>query len=263
MARNDVNPVAAQGFQQAATVYEQARPSYPDEVIDFIKSLHEKPDVIIDLGAGTGKLTRLLAPLGAREIIAIEPVEAMRENLKTIPIITKIVDGTAEHIPFEDNSIDMIISAQAFHWFANHQALAEFNRVLKSNGLLVLLWNIDDSSKKEWAKNISEYIDSFRPNKTPRYKEMVWKEAFNNQNYFSPLQHKEFPNTRRITRDLALNRILSTSFVAALPPEQQKKLIDDVKKRLENYDEIRDMKEFDMEYRTDVYWSSPLKSSST
>jgi ubiquinone/menaquinone biosynthesis C-methylase UbiE len=262
MARNDVNPVAAQGFQQAATVYEQARPSYPNELIDFIKTLHDKPDIIIDLGAGTGKFTRLLAPLGAREIIAIEPVAAMRENLKTIPIITKIVDGTAEHIPFEDHSIDMILCAQSFHWFANHRALAEFNRVLKSNGLLVLVWNKDDNSQRQWAKDLSDYVDSFVSRKTPRYRTMIWKETFDDQNFFSELQHKQFSHTHRVTRDLALNRILSSSFVAAAPPEQQTKLKDDVRTRLDNVEEIRGLEEFDIYYDTNVYWCSPLKSSS-
>jgi ubiquinone/menaquinone biosynthesis C-methylase UbiE len=261
MERNDVNPVAAQGFQQAATVYEQARPSYPNELIDFIKTLHDKPNIIIDLGAGTGKLTRLLAPLGAREIIAIEPVAAMRENLKTIPIITKIVDGTAEHIPFEDHSIDMILCAQAFHWFANHRALAEFNRVLKSNGVLVLIWNSDGHSGIGWAASIHEYIDSLNSSCTPRYKTMAWKEAFHDQNYFSELQHKQFSNTHRVTRDLALNRILSTSFVASLSPEQQTKLVDEVRKRLDNAEEIRGVEELDINYVANVYWCSPLKSS--
>jgi ubiquinone/menaquinone biosynthesis C-methylase UbiE len=258
MARNDVNPVAAQGFEKAATVYEQVRPSYPNEVIDFIKSLCDKPDIIVDLGAGTGKITRLLGPIGAREIIAIEPVSAMRENLKNIPIITKIVDGTAEHIPLEDHSVDMIICAQAFHWFANHRALAEFNRVLKSNGLLVLVWNINDYGGKEWAKDLQEYVDSFQPTDASRYRNMSWKTAFDDQNYFSSLQQKQFPNQRRVTRDLALNRILSTSFVAALPSEEQTKLMDEVRKRLEAVEEIRDLQEFDVDYVTDVYWCSPF-----
>jgi ubiquinone/menaquinone biosynthesis C-methylase UbiE len=262
MAKADVNTVAAQGFEQAATVYEQARPSYPNEVIDFIKSLYDKPDIIIDLGAGTGKLTRLLAPIGAREIIAIEPVSAMRENLKKIPIITKIIDGTAEHIPFENNTIDMIICGQSFHWFANHRALAEFNRVLKPNGLLVLVWNVADHRGREWAEKIYEYVDSFRSNGVTRYKTMEWKIAFENQTFFSSLQHKQFTNQQRATRDLAIKRILSISFVAALPSAQQSKLIDEVRKMFDNVEELRDSQEFDVNSLTDVYWCSSLRSSS-
>jgi hypothetical protein len=72
------------------------------------------------------------------------------------------------------------------------------------------------------------------------------------------LQQKQFPNQRRVTRDLALNRILSTSFVAALPSEEQTKLMDEVRKRLEAVEEIRDLQEFDVDYVTDVYWCSPF-----
>jgi ubiquinone/menaquinone biosynthesis C-methylase UbiE len=262
MSKDDVNPVATEGFQKVATIYEQARPSYPSEVIDLIKSLYNKPDIIIDLGAGTGKLTRLLGPIGAREIIAIEPVPAMRESLTKIPIITKIIDGTAEHIPFEDNTIDIIVCGQSFHWFANHDSLAEINRVLKPNGLLVLVWNTTDDTKTEWVKKISEYINSFNTTRTQRYQTMEWKKAFDNQNFFSSLQYKQFTNTFPITRDIAMNRILSTSFIAILPSEQQTKLIDEVGKMLDNVEEIRDKQEFDAHYLTDVYWCSPLKSSS-
>jgi len=261
MARNDVNTFAAQGFEQAATVYEQARPSYPSEAIDLIKSFCDKPDIIIDLGAGTGKLTRLLGPIGAREIVAIEPVSAMRENLKNIPIITKIIDGTAEHIPFDDHTVDIIVCGQAFHWFANHRALAEFNRVLKPNGFLVLIWNIADNSGREWAEEIADYVDSFKPPEVSRYKIMEWKKAFDNQNFFSPLQHKQFSSKQRVTRDLAIKRILSTSFIAALPSEEQKKLIDGVRKIIDNVEEIRNAEEFDVQQNTDVYWCSSLKSS--
>ncbi|CAF1575597.1 unnamed protein product, partial [Adineta steineri] len=74
MANHNMNPIAAEGFEKAAENYEQARPTYPDDAMEFIKSLHDKPNVIVDLGAGTGKLTRLLGSMAAQEIVAIEPV---------------------------------------------------------------------------------------------------------------------------------------------------------------------------------------------
>ncbi|CAF1575592.1 unnamed protein product, partial [Adineta steineri] len=169
---------------------------------------------------------------------------------------------TAEHIPFDDSSIDIIICAQAFHWFATHQTLTELNRVLKSNGLLILIWNNSDNQGIEWADNITKYVDSFKPKDVSRYKSMEWKAVFENQNLFSLLQQKQFSHKQRVTRDLVLNRILSTSFVAALPSDEQTKLVDNVKKMLNDIEEIRNVNEFDISHRTDVYWSSPLKSSS-
>jgi len=141
----NVHHVAQQGFTRGANLYEQVRPSYPTEVIDFLKSLSdETPNVVVDIGAGTGKLTRLLGRLNANELIAIEPVAEMRGNLKNIPIITKIIDATAEKLPLDDHTVDILCCAEAFHWFATHSALAEFHRVLKPNGHLVLIWNSDD-----------------------------------------------------------------------------------------------------------------------
>ncbi|CAF4014481.1 unnamed protein product [Adineta steineri] len=239
MANHKMNPIAAEGFEKAAENYEQARPTYPADAIEFIKSLHDKPNVIVDLGAGTGKLTRLLGSMGAQEIVAIEPVAAMRENLKKIPIITKIIDGTAEHIPFDDNSVDIIICAQSFHWFATHQTLTELNRVLKSNGLLILLWNIpNNQGAPEWAENVTKYVESFKPS-----------------------EGKQFSHKQRVTPDLALKMILSMSFIAKLPSEEQTKLVDNVKKILNDVEEIRNTNGFDINLDTDVYWCSPLKPS--
>ena len=260
MSKDDVNIVAAQGFAQAATAYEQGRPSYPNEAIQWIKTLCQNFDTIVDLGAGTGKFTRLLDCFGAREIIAIEPVLAMRETLKSIPLITKIVDGTAEHIPLDDHTVDMIICAQSFHWFANHRALEEFHRVLKSTGVLVLIWNTSDHSGREWADNITKYVDSFKPNEAVRYKEMLWKSAFDSQKFFSPVLYKQFANEQRMTRYLMIQRILSTSFIAALPSERKTKLIEEVEKMLDQVEEIRHVEDFVIQHQTDVYWCSPLHS---
>ncbi|CAF1122537.1 unnamed protein product [Rotaria sordida] len=83
-----------------------------------------------------------------KEIIAIEPISATHENLKNIPLITKIINETAEHMPFEDNTIDIILCGQSFHWFANYRTLIELNHVLKSNGLLILIWNLADNRER-------------------------------------------------------------------------------------------------------------------
>ena len=260
MSKDDVNRVAANGFEQAAVAYEQSRPSYPNAGIEWIRTLCHNPDTIVDLGAGTGKLTRLLGSFGAREIIAIEPVFGMRETLKAIPIITKIIDGTAEHIPLADHAVDLIICAQAFHWFANHRALKEIHRVLKPTGVLVLIWNTSDHSGKEWADDITKLVDSVKPEEAVRYKDMEWKNAFENQNFFSNVHSKQFHNQQRMTRNLMIQRMLSTSFIAALPSDRKTKLIDQVENMLDQVDEIRNIEEFDVEHLTDVYWCTPLSS---
>ncbi|CAF3550200.1 unnamed protein product [Rotaria sp. Silwood1] len=253
-----MNSVAAVGFQDAANIYDQARPSYPHEAIQFLKSLFPTPTTIVDLGAGTGKLTRLLSAFGAQEIIAIEPVSAMREQLKLIPSITRIIDGTAEHILLEDTTVDIIFCGQSFHWFANERALTEIHRVLKPNGLLVLIWNTLDYPRYNWSQQILELINSYQSPEVPRYRSMKWKACFENQNLFPCLQHKQYANIQHMTRETVINRFLSVSFIAALPSEEIEKFI---MKMRQIFDRAEDMpeQEFDAPYITDVYWSFPQK----
>ena len=262
MAADAIHVSAARGFEQAADIYEKVRPSYPSDAIDRIQSLCNQPDVIVDLGAGTGKFTRLLGSLCAREIIAVEPVAAMRGHLQTIPIISRIIEGTAEHIPLPDNTADMILCAQAFHWFANHRALVEIHRVLKPNGTLVLIWNKQDQTKYPWLSPLAEYVNSFQTQNTPRYITMQWREAFDHQEYFSALQHEQFTSSQRGTRETMVNRVLSTSFIAALSQEEQNNLVNELRKRLADVEEIRNEEEVEMSQLTDLYWCSALKGSS-
>ena len=255
-----IHNVAATGFGQAAKVYEEARPSYPVDVIQYIQSLcPSSPDVIVDLGAGTGKLTRLLGPINARKIIAIEPVAEMRENLQTIPIINEILDGTAENTALPENSVDVVLCAQAFHWFANHRALAEIHHVLKPNGLFVLIWNQPSDSQTAWWHEISNLVDALRAKDTPRYMLMEWKKAFDNQEYFTPLKYQNFLNIQRGNRDMVIKRILSTSFISAASKEEQKKLLEDVRNKLDKAEALQNQEEFDVNNLTDVYWCSAIK----
>ncbi|CAF1210576.1 unnamed protein product [Rotaria sordida] len=255
---NDMNPIAAIGFQNAANIYDQARPSYPNEAIQFIKSLCPTPTTIVDLGAGTGKLTRLLSTFGAQEIIAIEPVSEMRENLKSIPSITRIIDGTAEHILLDDNTVDVIFCGQSFHWFANERALTEIHRVLKPNGLLVLIWNLLDYPRYSWSQQILELKDSYRPPEIPLHRSKKWKAVYENQNLFQCLQHKQFANTQQMTRETIINRFLSISFIAMLSSEEKEKFIMKVRQIIDHTEDMPEQ-EFEVPYNTDVYWSFPQK----
>jgi ubiquinone/menaquinone biosynthesis C-methylase UbiE len=128
----------ARSFDRAAQEYERARPGWPDQTLELVPV---PPDAtVLDLGAGTGKLTRVLTRRYAR-VIAVEPLRTLREILvQTVPD-AEALDGRAEAIPLEDASVDAVFAAQAFHWFANDDAVAEIGRVLRPDGVLVLLWN--------------------------------------------------------------------------------------------------------------------------
>src|SRR5665213_1063988 len=138
----------ATAFEGAATVYEEARPDYPTEAVSFlVDTLGLGPGRrVLDLAAGTGKLTRALIPSGA-QVIGVEPVSAMRRILaaSTSPVVAAMA-AVARALPVGDGVLDAITVAQAFHWFATDDALAEMRRTLREGGALGLIWNRRDRS---------------------------------------------------------------------------------------------------------------------
>jgi SAM-dependent methyltransferase len=128
----------ARSFDRAAAEYEQARPGYPEGVLDLLPLGTDA--TVLDLGAGTGKLTRLLTTRFAR-VIAVEPLDGMRAILGQVVPSAESLAGTAEAIPLPDASVDAVFAGQAFHWFSNDEAVAEIARVLRPGGMLCLVWN--------------------------------------------------------------------------------------------------------------------------
>src|SRR5207248_291508 len=139
-----VHPAAA-GFARAADVYERARPEYPPEAVAWlVERLDLGPGrVVVDVAAGTGKLTRLLVPSGA-QVVAVEPLAEMREVLRGVVPEAEAREGTAEALPLPDDCADAVMVAAAFHWFRRDEALPELARVLRPGGRLAIVYNLRD-----------------------------------------------------------------------------------------------------------------------
>lgn len=215
-----VHPSAAAGFARAADVYERARPSYPQDAIDWLVAQTGigPGTTVVDLGAGTGKLTRLLIPVGAR-VIAVEPIAEMRAHIDG----AEVLDGTAEEIPLPDGSVDVVTVAQAFHWFDHDRALPEIHRVLRDGGSLALLWNMRDLDDP-LQRGVEELLQSHRA-ETPLQLLGTWRAPLSRSPLFGPELTGAFRYEQRFTTDDLCERVASTSFVAAMSPIDREELL--------------------------------------
>ncbi|ASV38458.1 SAM-dependent methyltransferase [Pseudomonas sp. NS1(2017)] len=211
-----VHTSAQQGFSTQAVTYAQGRPDYPRQLTGWLAdTLHiDAQSSVIDLGAGTGKFTRLLSTL-APTLIAVEPVAAMGAQLTKLLPDVRLVNGTAQSIPLPAASADAVVCAQAFHWFSTEAALAEIHRVLKPDGRLGLVWNVRDESV-DWVAAITDIITPYEGD-TPRFHTGRWREAFTGE-YFSEPEMTCFPYSHvGSPQEVIMDRFLSVSFIAALP----------------------------------------------
>jgi SAM-dependent methyltransferase len=212
-----IHDAAAVGFARGAEAYELGRPDYPAEALG---PLRLSPDLrVLDLAAGTGKLTRPLAASGAR-VIAVEPVAEMRAAL---PSSVEALDGTAESIPAGDGSVDLVTVAQAFHWFDGDAALTEIHRVLRPGGRLALVWNrrVEDAPVN---LAIDDLVEPYRRG-TPTHRGEAWRTAFERTTLFGPLEEHVFENEQVLDADGLAARICSISFIATLPEAERAALL--------------------------------------
>jgi SAM-dependent methyltransferase len=224
----DVHPVAAAGFGAGAEVYERARPTYPVEAVDW---LAERTGLgpgrtVVDVGAGTGKLTRLLPATGAR-VIAVEPVPEMRAKLVEVVPGVEALDGTAENLPLADGTADVVVVAQAFHWFDHERALPELHRVLQPDGYLALVWNMRDLEDSVQA-GVDALLRSVRKG-VEGYPAGSWREALEQSTLFGPREERFFRFEQWFTAADLADRVASTSFVATMPPPEREELLAQVR----------------------------------
>jgi len=226
--RSSVHHAAATGFGVAAEAYQHARPDYPAALSGWLRDeLGLAPGrVVVDLGAGTGKFTPLLSATGAR-VVAVEPVEAMRAQLVAAHPDVEALAGEAERLPLADASVDAIVCAQSFHWFATPAALAEMRRALKSGGALGLVWNVRDA-RVAWVAALTKIFDRHQGD-APRHESGRWRALFPAPG-FTPLSERRFVYEHVGSPErVIVERAMSVSFIAALPADEQARVADAVR----------------------------------
>jgi len=249
-----VHEVAAEGFGSGADAYERGRPSYPpDAVAWLVETLRIGPGTrLVDLAAGTGKLTRLLAPRGA-SVVAVEPVEGMREVLhRTQPDVPTLA-ATAEALPVAAGSLDAVTVAQAFHWFDAPAAFGELARVLRPGGRLGLIWNARDRTVA-WVDELWAIMDRVEKRAPWRDHDRPHHADLEPATGFGPLHEATFHHEQQIGRDAIAERFTSVSHVAVLPAAQRHAVVDEVMAVLAANPDTAGRAELAIPYRVDAYW---------
>lgn len=217
---DDLRVRRAAAFGARAKEYDRGRPGYPSEALRACLP----PDArrVLDLGAGTGKLTREL--LGLRlglEVVAVEPLEEMRSAL---PSAAEVLAGTAEALPIADASVDAVLVAQAFHWFDAPSALREIARVLRPGGTLGLLWNLLDDSVP-WVAAVA---DAFEAEDRASLEDPA-DSPYTGAPGLSDPERLVVPHAQASDADTLVANIASRSTTILRPPEQQATLLDRIR----------------------------------
>jgi ubiquinone/menaquinone biosynthesis C-methylase UbiE len=226
----ELHQTARQGFGQAgiADAYERSRPGYPDEAVAWLAAelgLREGATVV-DLAAGTGKLTRSLAGTGAR-VIAVEPVSQMLEILERRLPESEAREGTAEDSGLAGECADAVTVAQAFHWFDGPAALAEIDRILRPRGKLALVWNVRDLDHPT-QRAVHELLAPHRGS-TPSHRSERWRESLDRTGLFRTSAVRHFPNPETLDAQGLVSRVESTSFIARLPEGERDGILEQVR----------------------------------
>lgn len=223
-----IDATAAAGFGAAADAYERARPSYPDAAVAWLagRAGLAAGRTVVDVGAGTGKLTRLLLGTGAR-VLAVEPVAQMRAKLVAAAPGAEAIDATAEELPLPDGSADAVTVATALHWFDLDRALPELHRVLRPAGVLVLVWNMRDLTDP-LQRRLEGLLGPLR--QVPYANDAAgWRTRLTASPLFGAEEQRRFPYVQQFRVSDHVDRVASTSFVAAMEPPEREALLAEVR----------------------------------
>ncbi len=254
---SEVHPAAAAGFDRGVDAYVRGRPDFPPAAVAWLRGdlALRAGKTAIELGAGTGKFTRLLVETGVN-VIAADPSVAMLERLcRELPHVTAL-RARAQAIPLADASADAVICAQAFHWFASSASLAEIHRVLRPGGVLGLIWNVRDESV-EWVRKLTDIMAPHEGD-APRYYHGEWRRVFPAPG-FGPLQQRAFPHEHvGPSERVIVDRVASVSFIAALDETARMSVLEQVRALIGSTASLAGRTVVQVPYQTRSYWCARL-----
>jgi SAM-dependent methyltransferase len=211
----------AERFSSVADAYERGRPDYAPAVVGAVAAELglERGAPVLDLAAGTGKLTRALVAAGL-DVMAVEPQPGMREKLATIVGADRVRDGVAEEIPIADAAVDAVTVADGFHWFDQPRALAEISRVLRPGGGLAVLTTVPDWTGTSWAHEVGTMMQDLRP-EHPFFDGPPWQESVRAAEGWAEPREVRVTTSQPAEPGRIVDYVASMSFVAALPDDER------------------------------------------
>jgi SAM-dependent methyltransferase len=229
----------ARSFGPAADAYDRLRPTYPTEAIRW--AVGSEPARVVDLGAGTGILTRVLVGLG-HTVLPVEPDEQMRARLaESTPGPTPLA-GSAERIPVPDGAVDAVVAGQAYHWFDRERAHPEIARVLRPGGVFAPVWNLRDESVP-WVARLTEIIDADR-----RGDEAHLLAPMDFGPAFEPPELSIFKHAVPMTEERLVGLITTRSYYLTAPPDRRAEIERQVREAARDLPD-----EFELPYLTAVH----------
>ena len=228
MSLQEWRRVQGKSFGVAAEAYERGRPPYPPEAIDWLVPTHATR--VLDVGAGTGKLTRQLRERGL-DVIAVEPSAGMRDQLRRAVPGVPVLGGSAEHIPLAPGSVDAILVAQAWHWVEPSLAVPEAARVLRPGGRLGLVWN--RRVEVDWVAEMSSIMGSGNSPDAGRHSPQIPEP-------FGPVERLNVEWIHRLTPEEMIDWVASRSYVITLPDAQREGVLRQVRRLLDAHPDLAD-----------------------
>jgi SAM-dependent methyltransferase len=221
-------------FGAHADAYERARPAWPEEAARWL--VPDGAELVVELGAGTGKLTRAVASLGPR-VVAVEPDPRMLAVLRSLGL--EGVEGSAEAIPFGDGVADAVVAGSSLHWFALEQALPEIHRVLRPGARFGFGWNHrDDRHPAIAAMSEAIYEAQARAPRGPRWRSREWATELGAEGLFRDVERAQFEHVLELPREALHDHLMSYSGVAALSVDERKPVVSKVAALLDSDESV-------------------------
>lgn len=244
-------PSPGRSFGSVAAGYAAQRPSYPSEAVPHLLGRGDGLRQVLDVGAGTGLLTQVVAAAGHR-VVAVDPAPEMLAQLATrLPGVDALA-GTAESLPLADATVDAVVAGQAAHWFDVVPAAREFRRVLRPGGVLGLVWNTRDESVP-WVAALGELLAG---EARGHQADTVVVESFAVA-LRADVAVGESGIVQRLAPEDVVRNIATRSYVAVMDEETRAAFLDGVRELLSNHPDTRGRELLELPYRTAAYRLTP------